>query len=62
MQKTTNVGLNLPDGTDKFNVDDFNENFRKIDALLPRAEFKEAIRSGTDTGAPKTTYNENIPI
>jgi hypothetical protein len=56
------VGLNLPDGTDKFNVDDFNENFRKIDALLPRAEFKEAIRSGTDTGAPKTTYNENIPI
>lgn len=34
MQSTTNYGLNKPDITDFYNVEDFNENADKIDAAL----------------------------
>jgi hypothetical protein len=32
VQYTTNLGLKLPETTDKFDIDDLNENFQKIDA------------------------------
>ncbi|MBR1382517.1 MAG: hypothetical protein IJ555_01700 [Ruminococcus sp.] len=36
MNTSEKLGLNLPDQTDRFNVDDFNENFEKLDnAILP---------------------------
>lgn len=32
MQKSDILGLNLPDLDDKYNIEDFNENFRTLDA------------------------------
>lgn len=34
MQHTTNYNLNLPQGSDNYNVGDFNENFQKIDQRM----------------------------
>lgn len=34
MQKTTNLGLNKPEGDDNYNIDDFNDNMDKIDTAI----------------------------
>lgn len=38
MAVTSNLGLKLPEKTDYFNIDDFNENFKKIDASAGNKE------------------------
>lgn len=34
LQKTDHLNLDIPEKTDKFNVDDFNNNFIVIDAVI----------------------------
>lgn len=50
MQKTENYGLNKPESTDKYSVEDFNENMEILDAKLAECfrrgnEFKENLVS-----------------
>lgn len=44
MQKTENYGLNKPDSTDKYNVEDFNENMEILDAKI--AECFQSVSNG----------------
>ncbi len=46
MQKTEHLELNLPDGDDYYNVEDFNENAEKIDEVI--YEMKQTFQAGVD--------------
>ena len=39
MQKTDNYELNLPEAEDFFNIEDFNDNTKKIDEVLAKSSF-----------------------
>ena len=38
MKQTDNLALNLPEGADNYNVDDYNENFEVLDAKITELE------------------------
>ena len=38
MKQTDNLALNLPEGADNYNVDDYNENFEILDAKIGELE------------------------
>lgn len=46
MQKTEHYELNLPDGDDYYNVEDFNENAEKLDEII--FEMKQTFQGGVD--------------
>ena len=46
MQKTEYLELNLPEGDDYYNVEDFNENAQKIDQTIH--EMKESFQTGVE--------------
>ena len=41
MSETTNLKMQLPDGTDWADVETLNQNFQKVDAAMPGANVKE---------------------
>jgi hypothetical protein len=43
LAETTFLHLELPDETDRFDIDVFNDNFEKIDAALQEIAEKEGI-------------------
>ena len=57
MKKTTTYNLNMPDKTDKVNVDDLNQNAERIDnnmgMLLVNINSKASIHSPEFSGEPK---------
>lgn len=38
LKQTDNLALNLPEGADNYNVDDYNENFEVLDAKITELE------------------------
>jgi len=54
MRQTTNLGLNLPEGPDNYNKDDYNDNFEIIDEKLKY--LSDHIHSGT---VDEVTITEN---
>lgn len=54
MQSSTNLGLNIFDGSDKISREKFNENFNTIDALFGDDVIEDAFNSvfkgNTETG------------
>lgn len=46
MQKTEHYELNLPEGDDYYNVEDFNENAEKLDEII--FEMKQTFQGGVD--------------
>lgn len=58
MQKTTNYGLNKPDKTDFYNIEDFNANTEIIDTKLKELESSSAT---ANTGLSSHTKNESNP-
>lgn len=65
MKQTENLGLNLPEGPDNYNVKDYNDNFEIIDEKLKylsdnisgAVEELTVTENGTYTAEPGTTYN-----
>lgn len=65
MKQTTNLGLNLPEGPDNYNVKDYNDNFEIIDEKLKylsdnisgAVEELTVTENGTYIADPGTTYN-----
>ena len=49
MKTTTNYGLNKPEATDFYNVEDFNQNMDTIDSTLKKMESKtnDIVHGGT---------------
>lgn len=62
MQKTTNADLNLPEPTDKFDVEHFNENFRKIDEFLPRAVVRQSADNAIVAAVPSPTIGTHETV
>ena len=46
MSETTNLKMQLPDGTDWADVETLNQNFQKVDAAMPGANVKETPGQG----------------
>lgn len=47
MKQTDNLALNLPEGTDTYNVEDYNKNFEVLDTKI--TELEEAITDVINT-------------
>ena len=57
---TTNYGLKKPDAEDFYNVEDFNENFDKVDAAMQ--ELKEARPDWNERDRESLKYIKNLPL
>lgn len=57
MQSSTNLGLNIFDGSDKASREKFNENFNVVDALFDGGVIEDAFNNvfGGNTNADNPT-------
>jgi hypothetical protein len=58
MRQTDNYGFNLPEGSDNYDKNDYNENFRLIDAKMK--ELADHAGGGGGTYGTLTAYTNNI--
>ena len=60
--KTTNLGLTQPSQEDFYNVDDFNQNFQKIDDFVGRKDNPHGVTAEQVGAAPKSLVHDHKTI